>query len=50
MKDHADPNARERAVETAREEPPTEVSPDEAVAEVRVGLEGFVIPRESSWN
>jgi hypothetical protein len=33
-KDRADPHAREHALDTARQEPPTGLSPDQAVAEV----------------
>jgi hypothetical protein len=35
MKDRADPHARERALQIAREEPPAGVSSDDAVAQVR---------------
>jgi hypothetical protein len=35
MQDRADPHARERAFDIAREDPPAGVSPDAAVAEVR---------------
>jgi hypothetical protein len=35
MQDHADPHARERAVETARREPPPGVAPQAAVAAVQ---------------
>src|SRR3982075_1523361 len=35
MQDRADPHARERAFDIARENPPAGVSPDAAVAEVR---------------
>ncbi len=35
MRDRADPHARERAIQTAREDPPPGVSPDEAVVAVR---------------
>ena len=34
MQDRADPHARERAFAAARRDPPSGVSPDEAVAEV----------------
>lgn len=34
MQDRADPHARERALETARHEPPPGISPDHAQAEV----------------
>ncbi|MBR0793061.1 hypothetical protein JQ631_28645 [Bradyrhizobium manausense] len=39
--DRADPHARERAFETARQDPPPGVSPDEAVAEVRQVLDSI---------
>src|SRR6266581_8762768 len=35
MQDRADPHARERAIDIAREDPPAGVSPDQAAAEVR---------------
>ncbi|UGY05750.1 hypothetical protein [Bradyrhizobium quebecense] len=35
MQDRADPHARERAFDIAREDPPEGVSPDAAAAEVR---------------
>jgi hypothetical protein len=35
MQDRADPHARERAFDIARRDPPSGVSPDEAVAEIR---------------
>ncbi|OPY95768.1 hypothetical protein A5906_07315 [Bradyrhizobium sacchari] len=35
MQDRADPHARERALEIARQDPPAGVTPDEATAEVR---------------
>lgn len=35
MQDRADPHARERAFNIAREYPPTGVSPDAAAAEIR---------------
>jgi len=35
MQDRADPHARERAFEVARQDPPPGVSADDAVAEVR---------------
>ncbi|MCK1405089.1 hypothetical protein [Bradyrhizobium sp. 76] len=38
-KDRADPHARERAVNIARQEPPDGLSPDHAVAEVRQVLD-----------
>jgi hypothetical protein len=34
-KDRADPHARERALDLARQDPPADTSADEAVAEVR---------------
>ena len=34
-KDRADPHARERAFDLARQDPPPGLAPDEAVAEVR---------------
>ncbi|MGY8710489.1 hypothetical protein RAD16_32540 [Bradyrhizobium sp. 18BD] len=46
VRDRADPHARERAVDLARQNPPKEVSPDDAVAEVRevLGSIGDVCP------
>jgi hypothetical protein len=41
MQDRADPDARERAVEAARHDPPPGVSPDAAVAEVREVLDSI---------
>lgn len=35
MKDRADPHARDLALDIARQDPPTGLSPDQAVAEVR---------------
>jgi hypothetical protein len=35
MQDRADPHARERALAVASQDPPSGVTPDEAVAEVR---------------
>ncbi len=35
MRDRADPSARERALQIAREDPPPAVTPDEAVAAIR---------------
>lgn len=35
MRDRADPHARERAFQIAREDPPPAVSPDQAVAAIR---------------
>ena len=40
-KDRADPHARERAFETAREDPPSGLTPDEAVAELRDVLDSI---------
>ncbi|UQR63002.1 hypothetical protein LRP30_40765 [Bradyrhizobium sp. C-145] len=40
-KDRADPHARERAVELARQDPPTGVSPADAVAKVREVLDSI---------
>jgi hypothetical protein len=40
-KDRADPHARERAFAAARRDPPSGVSPDEAVAEVRDVLDSI---------
>ncbi|MCK1388593.1 hypothetical protein [Bradyrhizobium sp. 21] len=40
-KDRADPHARERAVDIARQDPPTRVSPAVAVAEVRDVLDSI---------
>ena len=37
--DRADPHARERALDIARQEPPDGISPDEAVVEVRAALD-----------
>ena len=41
MQDRADPNARERALAAARQDPPSGVSPDRAVAEVRDVLDSI---------
>ncbi|WP_230646790.1 hypothetical protein [Bradyrhizobium sp. Leaf401] len=41
MQDRADPHARERAFDIARQDPPPGVSPDEAVAEVRDVLDSI---------
>ncbi len=41
MQDRADPHARERAFEIAREESPGEVSPDDGVGEVREVLDSI---------
>ena len=35
MQDRADPHAREHAVSIARQYPPTDISPEQAVAEIR---------------
>jgi hypothetical protein len=40
-KDRADPHARQRAFETARENPPSGSTPDEAVAELRDVLDSI---------
>jgi len=40
-KDRADPHARARAIDLAREEPPAGVSPDEAIAEIRDVLDSI---------
>ena len=41
MQDRADPYARERAYEIARQDPPFGISPEEAVAEIRDVLESM---------
>jgi hypothetical protein len=41
MQDRADPHAREHALALAHEDPPTGISPDEAVAEIRDVLESI---------
>lgn len=41
MQDRADPHARERAVDMAREAPPPGVSPDAAAAEVQEVLDSI---------
>jgi hypothetical protein len=41
MQERADPDARERAFDIARRDPPAGVSPDEAAAEVRDALESI---------
>lgn len=41
MQDRADPHARERAFDIARRDSPADVSPDEAVAEVRDVLDSI---------
>jgi hypothetical protein len=41
MKDRADPHARERAFDIAREHPPSGMSPEAAAAEVRDVLNGI---------
>ncbi|WP_456714662.1 hypothetical protein [Bradyrhizobium sp. USDA 4353] len=38
-RDRADPHARQRAVDVARQDPPSGISADEAVAEVREVLD-----------
>lgn len=40
-KDRADPHARERALDVARQEPPAGLSPDQAIAEVRDVLDSI---------
>ncbi|AMA56215.1 hypothetical protein [Bradyrhizobium sp. CCGE-LA001] len=40
-RDRADPHARERAIDLAREMPPAGVSPDEAAAELRDVLDSI---------
>lgn len=40
-KDRADPHARARAIDLAREVPPASVSPDEAIAEIRQVLDSI---------
>ncbi|MCK1483359.1 hypothetical protein IVB25_11640 [Bradyrhizobium sp. 193] len=40
-KDRADPHARKRALDIARQEPPDDLSPDQAVAEVREVLDSI---------
>ncbi|WP_441253887.1 hypothetical protein [Bradyrhizobium sp. 613_E4_N2_2] len=40
-RDRADPHARERALDFARQDPPTGVSSDQAAAEVRAVLESI---------
>ena len=41
MQDRADPHARERALAAARRDPPADISPDEAVAELREVLDSI---------
>jgi hypothetical protein len=41
MQDCADPHARERAVDMARQEPPSGISPDEAADDVREVLDSI---------
>jgi hypothetical protein len=41
MRDCTDPHARERAIETARHDPPPGLSPDAAAAEVREVLDSI---------
>jgi hypothetical protein len=40
-KDRADPHAREHALDLAGQEPPTDLSPDQAVAELQEVLESI---------
>jgi hypothetical protein len=41
MQDRADPHARERAVAIARQHPPTGISPEHAVVEIRDMLDSI---------
>ena len=41
MRDRADPHAREHAVSIARQHPPTDISPEQAVAEIRDVLDSI---------
>ncbi|WP_027515654.1 hypothetical protein [Bradyrhizobium sp. WSM1417] len=41
MQDRADPHARERAFDIARQDPPADVSPQAAISEVRDVLDGI---------
>lgn len=41
MQERADPHARDRALEMAREDPPTGLSPDQAVAQIREVLDSI---------
>jgi len=41
MKDRADPQARDRALENAKQYPPAGLSADQAAAEIREVLESF---------
>ena len=41
MQDRADPHARERAVSIARQHPPTDISSEQAVAEIRDVLDSI---------
>jgi hypothetical protein len=41
MKDRTDPHARERAIETARQDPPQGLSPDAAMTAVRDVLDSI---------
>ena len=41
MKDRTDPHARERAIEIAREEPPSDVSPAQAEAAIKEALDAI---------
>jgi hypothetical protein len=46
VQDRTDPHARERALETAKQEPPSGLSPEQAVAEIRdvLGPIGDICP------
>jgi hypothetical protein len=41
MQERADPHARDKALEIARQDPPAGLSPDQAVAEIRDVLESI---------
>jgi hypothetical protein len=41
MRDRADPHARERAVSIARQYPPSDISPEHAVVEIRDVLDSI---------
>ncbi|UFW72681.1 hypothetical protein [Bradyrhizobium sp. WU425] len=41
MQERADPHARDRALEMAREDPPTGLSPDQAVVQIREVLDSI---------
>ncbi|MBR0728663.1 hypothetical protein JQ595_07860 [Bradyrhizobium japonicum] len=41
MQDRADPHARERALAIARQDPPTGISPEEAIAEIHDVLDSI---------